>query len=309
MITRPRCGSVWAVVAVSPAPAYDLSEGTYPPGVRIRFGGQGDAYFCFLLDGAVSDGTSTFPSGTVVFFPAARTHLVEIVEQCRCLIIRVGPALLNRLKMTPFASSDACCLGTWEAAWLARRLYAEFMERASARALRIEALVLQLLALAARSGLQKQPGHESAWLRRVRSAIDGQYLCEYRLSELAALAGVHRVHLVREFRKHYGTTIGEYMRKLRMDHAYRLLGQTKLPLRQIAAECRFADQSHFTKQFKKLSGITPAEYRNLFLAARIESRPSAHDKQLGQDTHIGIRESPFVGANGEVQNSIQANAI
>ncbi len=300
---------MWAVVGFSPTPAYDLSEGIYPPRVRLRFGGQGDAYFCFLLDGAVSDGTSKYPAGKVIFFPAGGTHLVEIVEQCRCLIIRVGPALLGRLKMSQFVSSEASSLETWEAAWLARRVYAEFMERAAAGALRIEAIVLQLLAVAARSGLEKQPGHESIWLRRVRTAIDGQYLREYRLSELAALAGVHRVHLVREFRKHYGTTIGEYMRKLRMDHAYRLLGQTKLPLRQIAAECRFADQSHFTKQFKKLSGITPAEYRNLYLAARVESRPSGHDKQFGQNTHIGICEAPFVSADREVQNSVQAHAI
>jgi AraC family transcriptional regulator len=291
------------------ASPYDLSEGTYPPCVRLRFGGQGDAYFCFLLEGSVTDGTSTYSSGKVIFFPAGRNHVVEIVEQCRCLIVRVEPGPLNRLKLTPFGWSEAVSLGTWEAAWLARRLYAEFIRQTPAGALRIEAIILQLLALAARSGREKQPGRESIWLRRVRGAIEGQFLREYRLTELAALAGVHRVHLVREFRKHYGTTIGEYMRKLRMDYAYQLLGQTQLSLREIAAACRFADQSHFTKQFKKLSGLTPAEYRNLFLAARIESRPSGHDKQFGQDPHIGVGEASFVGANAEVQNSSQANAI
>jgi AraC family transcriptional regulator len=297
--------SAWAVVT----PLYDLSEGNYAPCVRLRFGGQGDAYFCFLLDGAVTDGTFNYSSGKVIFFPAGASHFVEIVEQCRCLIVRVGPQLLSRLKLSQFGSSEAASLGSWEAAWLARRLYAEFIERSPAGAIRVEAITLQLLALAARAGREKQPGRESLWLRRVRLAIEGQYLHEYRLSELAALAGVHRVHLVREFRKHYGTTIGEYMRKLRMDYAYQLLGQTKLTLREIAAACRFADQSHFTKQFKKLSGLTPAEYRNLFLAARIESRPSGHDKQFGQNPHIGIGEAAFVSANGEVQNSGQANTI
>lgn len=270
------------MLAVSHSPAYDLSQETYPPGLRLRFGGQCDAYFCFLLDGAFSEGTSIHSSGSVIFFPAGRIHLVEMLEQCRCFIVRVGPDLLSRLKLSPFGS-EVTALGTWEATWLARRLYAEVLERAPAGDLRIEAIILQLLALAARSGREKQPRHESIWLRRVRVAIDGQYLREYRLSELASLAGVHRVHLVREFRKHYGTTIGEYMRKLRLEHAYQLLGQTNLPLREIAAACRFADQSHFTKQFKKLSGLTPAEYRNLFLAARIESRPPVHDKQFGQN--------------------------
>ena len=139
--------------------------------------------------------------------------------------------------------------------------------------------------------------------------IDSQYLSGYRLSELASLAGVHRVHLIREFRKHYGTTIGEHLRKLRIDYAYQLLGQTELPLREIAAVCRFADQSHFSKQFKKLSGLTPAEYRNLFQVSRIESRPPIHNKQFGQDLHIGISEGSFVGTDADAQDSGQADVI
>jgi AraC family transcriptional regulator len=297
------------MLAVSPPPPYDLWEGAYPPSYRLRFGGQSEAYFCFLLEGAISEGTSTYSSGKMIFFPAGRNHVVEIVQHCRCFIVRVGPDLLSRLKMNPPGSSEAISLGTWEACWLARRLYAEFLECAPAGALRIEAIILQLLALAGRSGRQKRAGHESIWLRRVREVIDGHYLNEYRLSELAAVAGVHRVHLVREFRKYYGTTIGEYMRKLRMDYASQLLGHTNLSLREIAAACRFADQSHFTKQFKKLSGLTPAEYRNLFQSARIESRPAGHNKQFGQDPHIGIGEASFVGADAEGQDSVQADAI
>jgi AraC family transcriptional regulator len=297
------------MVAVSNPPVCDLSEGIYPPCVKLRFGGPGDAYFCFLLEGSISEGSDTYPSGKVIFFPSGTTHTVEIVHQCRCFIVRVGSALLNRLNTNPFQSHEAKSLATWEATWLARRLYAEFLRRAPAGELRIEAIILQLLALAARSGREKHGGRESAWLRRVREVIDGQYLRDYRLTELASVAGVHRVHLVREFRKHYGTTIGDYMRKLRLDYAYQLLGQTNLPLREIAAECRFADQSHFTKQFKKFSGLTPAEYRNLFQASRIESRPSIHHKQFREDLHIGIGERSFVGADRDAQDSGHANTI
>jgi AraC-like DNA-binding protein len=287
----------------------ELSERIYPASVRLKFGGQGEAYFCFLLEGALSDGTVTYFSGNVIFFPGDGTHTVDIVQDCRCFIVPVDRSLLSRANLNSFSTREARSLGTWEAPWLASRLYAEFHKGGPARELRIEAIILQLLALAARSSREGRSGGESLWLRRVRAVIDSQYLNGYRLSELASLAGVHRVHLIREFRKHYGTTIGEHLRKRRIEHAYQLLGQTDLPLREIASACRFADQSHFSKQFKKLSGLTPAEYRNLFQASQIDSRPPIHDKQFGQDLHIGISDSSFVGANADAQDSGQADAI
>jgi AraC family transcriptional regulator len=296
-------------MAVPHIPAYDVSERIYQPGIRLTFGGHDDAYFCFLLDGALSEGPNIYSSGRVIFFPDGKTHSVEIVRHCRCFVVQVGARLLSRLQSSAFRSHEAISLATWEATWLAWRLYSEFLKRASARELRIEAIILQLLALAARSSREKRDGRESLWLKRVRQLIDGQNPRDYRLSELASVAGVHRVHLVREFRKHYGTTIGEHMRKVRMDYAYQLLGQTKLPLREVAAACRFADQSHFTKQFKKLSGLTPAEFRNLFQVSRLDSSPPRHDKQFGQDLHIRISEGSLVGADADSQDSGQANPV
>ena len=288
--------------------SFELSERIYPVGVRLKFGGHGEAYFCFLLEGALSDGTVTHSSGNVIFFPSDGAHTVDIVQDCRCFIVQAGRSLLSRANLNSFGDREARSLGTWEAPWLASRLYAEFLKHAPTRELRIEAIILQLLALAGRSS-REEGGREPLWLRRVRAAIDSQFLTGYRLSELASLAGVHRVHLVREFRRHYGTTIGEHLRTRRIDYAYQLLGQTNLSLREIAATCRFADRSHFSKQFKKLSGLTPAEYRNLFQTSRIESRPPIHDKQLGQDLHVGISEGSLVSADADAQNSGQADVI
>ena len=288
---------------------YDLSERIYPPGVRLKFGGHNEAYFCFLLEGSVSQGPDSYCSGKVLFFPHGKTHSVEIVQHCRCFVVQIPSSLLSRLNANSSWSSEAGSLRSWEANWLAWRLYTEFLKPAAGRGLKIEAIIFQLLALAVRSRRENRSGHPSLWLRRVREVIDGHYLSDYSLAELASLAGVHRVHLVREFRRHYGTTIGERTRKLRMDYAFQLLGQTKLPLREIAAACRFADQSHFTKQFKKLSGLTPAECRNLFLASRIDSRPPVHDEQFGKDLHIGIGQGPFVGTDGNAQDSGQADMV
>ena len=172
-------------------------------------------------------------------------------------------SLLGRVQPDWREVREVISLQDWEASWLVKRLQAEFTHRYPAREVAMEAIVLQLLALTARSKTNLPRSCESFWLKKVRSLLDTQYLSDHPLHELAAFAGVHRVHLVREFRKHYGLTIGQHIRKRRVAHACELLARTDLLLREIAEECRFVDQSHFSRQFKKHSGLTPAEYRDL----------------------------------------------
>jgi AraC family transcriptional regulator len=88
------------------------------------------------------------------------------------------------------------------------------------------------------------------------------------LAELGDAVGVHPVHLARAFRKHCGTSIGEHVRALRLEHA-RDEVLAGVPLAEVAVRSGFADQSHFTKAFSRAFGIGPAAYR------RIQGRSSA----------------------------------
>jgi AraC family transcriptional regulator len=66
------------------------------------------------------------------------------------------------------------------------------------------------------------------------------------------------------FRQQYGCTVGDYVRKLRLDFASRQLATSSASLAAIALAAGFADQSHFTKAFRRASGMTPAEWRRHF---------------------------------------------
>jgi AraC family transcriptional regulator len=79
--------------------------------------------------------------------------------------------------------------------------------------------------------------------------------------------GVHPDHLVHAFRRQYHCTVGEYVRQLRIEFACRQITSSDMPLAEIAVEAGFADQSHFTKTFKRLVGMTPSEFQR-------HSRPS-----------------------------------
>jgi AraC family transcriptional regulator len=81
------------------------------------------------------------------------------------------------------------------------------------------------------------------------------------MRDLAHEAGVHPVHLARVFRRIEKRTPGEYQQRLQVRAACELLPDPEWPLVVIAAECGFADQSHFTRVFRKLTGTTPAQFR------------------------------------------------
>lgn len=198
-----------------------------------------------------------------MFFPVDHVFELDFTEPTRCFMVRVGSPILSRFPVDWREFHDAVSLQDWEASWLVKRLQAEFVGHHPSREIALEAIILQLLALTTRTSGNDRRDGESVWLKKVRAHLDSQYLGEHRLCDLASLAGVHRVHLVREFRKHYGVTIGQHIRKRRIAHACELLARTDLLLREIAKVCKFVDQSHFSRQFKRMSGLTPAEYRDL----------------------------------------------
>jgi AraC family transcriptional regulator len=58
--------------------------------------------------------------------------------------------------------------------------------------------------------------------------------------------------------------VGEYIRGLRIEYACHEIERGELPLALIALEAGFANQGHFSSTFKRLTGFTPASYRNSF---------------------------------------------
>jgi AraC-like DNA-binding protein len=81
------------------------------------------------------------------------------------------------------------------------------------------------------------------------------------LETLAKRAGLTRFEALRAFKKRYGLPPHAYQLCLRISHARRLLLEGGSAA-DVAARCGFADQSHFTRHFKRLSGVTPMQYAN-----------------------------------------------
>jgi len=145
-------------------------------------------------------------------------------------------------------------------AQLGMRCVAEFHASDPASDLALEAHALELVATALRE-------HQIAercppdWLQTARDLIHDCVVDGVSLTALAHATGVHPVHLVRAFRRHFGVTPGAYLRRLRVECARRALVETSEPIATIAVDTGFSHQAHLTRVFRQHLGLTPARYR------------------------------------------------
>jgi len=245
--------------------AVGVVELRFPPRyAQARFQPE-HGYLAVVLDGNLD---KAFPSRTLELaadsaatIPAGAAHAAAFGDGGARILIVKPPTDADgtaRMLLRSVGARRDPGLGA-----LARRVSSELVARDSAAPVAVAGLALELVAAAVRCAPAKLPSRRPAWLaavvERLHDHADGR-LC---LAELAATAGVDPAHLGRVFHRHYGVSIGTYVRRLRLDRAAARVAGTDAPLATIAAEQGFADQSHFTRAFKRHIGVTPARYRRL----------------------------------------------
>ena len=100
---------------------------------------------------------------------------------------------------------------------------------------------------------------ESGSVRRVRDFLRSNYATNTSLSDLASIAKVSPFHLVRIFNDQVGVPPHEYQTQVRITNAQRLL-RDGYSISDAAIETGFFDQSHFSRNFKRITGLTPGKY-------------------------------------------------
>jgi AraC-like DNA-binding protein len=84
-----------------------------------------------------------------------------------------------------------------------------------------------------------------------------------RVSELAALLGISRETLSRDFAGEYGLPLSAYLKQRQVDHAKRLLTRSELSTTRIAYLCGFGTRRTFYRSFRRATATTPDEYRRM----------------------------------------------
>ena len=125
-----------------------------------------------------------------------------------------------------------------------------------------------------RMPLGRRLGVMDAKLEAVIAAMEGSLEEPLRSAELAAIAGVSERQLERLFRRRLGCTPTQHYLDLRLRRARVLLGQTRLPVREVALACGFASPAHFSRAYRGQFGQPPRDERRQVPTIPDRSRPT-----------------------------------
>jgi AraC family transcriptional regulator len=262
---RPNASASPSVVRSMRLEHLQFTETVYPAALKMASHTHENAYVSVVLQGAfaetIAGKTRECDSATVTFHPPAEGHAVDFLAPVRILRLDLDSDWLSRVQaFTPLFREPQVVRGGLPSC-IAARLYQELKSRDTLSPLAMEGLALELVAESSRQ--RATPGKRPpAWLLSARDMLHARVGDAPTVAETAAAVGVHPVHLARTFRAHFRVTVGDYVRKLRLEAACAMLASSDYSLAHIALETGFSDQGHFCRAFRQMTGMTPGRYRN-----------------------------------------------
>lgn len=243
-----------------------LTDFFQPPSLSISWHYHEKPTLLFVFGGSVEEKfkkrTFQCAASSVVVRPAEETHahLYGSVG-AKCLAIQVKSAFLKDSKQILQALDSVSYIGKSPLISAARKIQRELQIMDEASPLAIEGYFLEIIAKIIRAEKKERNSSPPQWLKNARDLANDCFKESLNLSEIAGQIGVHPAYLAEMFRKHFGLTLGEYVRDLRLEYAFREVLETRRPLAEIALEVGFYDQSHFTKRFRERFNFTPLTIR------------------------------------------------
>lgn len=241
-----------------------LADVWYPAGACLPRHAHERAYFCLIRHGAYTESFGrrrrVCRPMTLAYHPPGEPHAQAFFGRpVASFNVEIGTEWLDRIREVTGPLDQPAEFHGGEVAALGLRLYDEFENPEPA--LSIESLTLEILAAAAGSEPTAENAVRPRWLVKARDILDARFQEPLTLGAVAREAAVHPVYFAATFRRFERCSVGEYVRRRRLEHARRRLAERDLPLAEIALEAGFADQSHLTRTFKRFTGMTPGQYR------------------------------------------------
>ncbi|MDH3493756.1 MAG: AraC family transcriptional regulator [Acidobacteriota bacterium] len=225
-------------------------------------------HFCLVLAGNYNEtiGSQNFERQpmALVYYPPDVSHSEEHFKNGRHFLVEFDFECLDRVRNYGATLDRPLFLNARPSLEIALRMYKEFSNRDDLSALALESIAMELLIATSRQKPGKSDQEPPKWLKRAKEYLDEYYREAPGLTELAAAVEVHPTHLARVFRKFEDCTAGDYLRNVRIRKARHELLSTKTPLVDIALDTGFSDQAHFSRSFKKATGMTPSKFRSTF---------------------------------------------
>jgi AraC family transcriptional regulator len=251
-----------------------LTQAQYAPDLAVRRHDHALPSWTYVASGALSetfrDRDEHCIAGMLLSKPASAGHANRYGSTgASCLLIEVADVrgIQERGTQRIFDDVTVCAAGP-EPGWARRIMH--LLSEPDPPHLLIESLLLNIAAeLTRRRTTRRRPvTGNRGWLETVRDRLTAEFREPPSVATLAASVEVHPVYLCQAFRSAFGCSPGEFVRRLRVEHARAQLIHGDADIITIALATGFSDQSHFTRQFRASVGIPPAKFRAMYSEVR-----------------------------------------
>lgn len=248
--------------------SFTVSEIKYAGGTRTPLHGNEQALLVFVESGgyAKTSGRDQHEcmKNQIIFIPAQQRQAdLFCSSETRCLVVDLSAEFLRRLDLSGVALNNIALLSGIPFTSYGSQLVRELRQTDSVSAIAFEGLLLNILVRGTRCAYRLDAAKVPAWLLKAKELLHDRFLDSVTIESIAIEVGIHPVNLSQAFRRFFNTTAAEYLRERRIEFAARLLAMTDRPLAEIAIASGFSDQAHFARTFRRITNLTPSEYRKI----------------------------------------------
>ena len=246
-------------------PGVHAYEATYDPRCRLPEHGHAVPFFTYVLRGSYVERTGFHmrqcERGAVIFHNH-ESHTNEVGPAgTSSFNVELDPELWREITGgVAIVTAIAGRVLSGDIEWSALRVWREFQEHDASSTLGMEEGIV-LLSEAARGAYARGLFEPHQRLDRCVAYLEAHLMEVHRLADVAHIAGVHPMHLAKLFRRRFGCSMGEYLRRRRIAWACGQLARGEGSITAIAHDAGFADHAHFTRTFVRVAGCTPRWYR------------------------------------------------
>ncbi|MCF6403604.1 AraC family transcriptional regulator [Chitinophaga filiformis] len=245
-----------------------VSKTTYHEKVFEGWHFHENNHLSFILEGGNREyrknGEETVLPGSIRLYHSGEWHRNSHTQHpSQNINLEIEDSFLSHYEasFTPWSHSDLHTLQT-RASLTAIKIYHDCLAEDQHSHLSIHQQVLSLLQGA---GNAHQPEKQllAGRASEVATLLHDRWNENISLQDLVAITQLHPVTVSRHFSAYFRCSLGEYMRKIRVQKALTMIRQTEEPLTGIAYQCGFFDQSHFIRAFREQTGFLPKAFRKL----------------------------------------------
>lgn len=223
-----------------------------------------NAHITLFLKGGTTEKrknySETLGAGSLLFYHSDELHLNQnTLFPSRNINIEIEDNLLKELRIDE-AAIEKSVQNSALAKFLILKIFKETQRADTFSNDTIKMLFLQLSNPASHlERFDKSP----FWVKSINELLNDCWNENPNLKDLAQVLNLNPVTISKHFPKYFGCTLGEYMRRIKINRSLSMIQSTESNLTEIGLECGFADQSHFTRTFKDQTGFLPKQFQKL----------------------------------------------